>query len=86
VSEGKVEPESRQRTRAKALRYLAEKVRQHEPVDMLAVMHGDAPDLDEMLDLLSSTRSREESVVGDVGAVIGTHTGPRVMGVIFFVR
>ncbi|MBA2751284.1 MAG: DegV family protein [Actinobacteria bacterium] len=86
VSEGKVEPESRQRTRAKALRYLAEKVRQHEPVDMLAVMHGDAPDLDEMLDLLSSTRSREEIVVGDVGAVIGTHTGPRVMGVIFFVR
>ena len=86
VSEGKVEPESRQRTRAKALRYLAEKVRQHEPVDMLAVMHGDAPDLDEMLDLLSSTHPREEIVVGDVGAVIGTHTGPRVMGVIFFVR
>ena len=86
VSEGKVEPESRQRTRTKALRYLAEKVRQHEPVDMLAVMHGDAPDLDEMLDLLSSTHPREEIVVGDVGAVIGTHTGPRVMGVIFFVR
>jgi DegV family protein with EDD domain len=86
VSEGKVEPESRQRTRAKALRYLAEKVRRHEPVDTLAVMHGDAPDLDEMLDLLSSTHPREEIVVGDVGAVIGTHTGPHVMGVIFFVR
>ncbi len=86
VSEGKVEPESRQRTRAKALRYLAEKVRQHEPVDNLAVMHGDAPDLSEMLGLLSPTHPREEIVVGDVGAVIGTHTGPRVMGVIFFVR
>jgi len=86
VSRGKVEPESRQRTRAKALRYLADKVRQHEPVDSLAVMHGDAPDLDEMLDLLSSTHPREEIVVGDVGAVIGTHTGPRVIGVIFFVR
>jgi DegV family protein with EDD domain len=86
VSEGKVAPESRQRTRGKALRYLAEKVRQHEPVDTLAVMHGDAPDLDEMLDLLSSAHPREDIVVGDVGAVIGTHTGPRVMGVIFFVR
>ncbi|HSH61188.1 MAG TPA: DegV family protein [Acidimicrobiales bacterium] len=86
VSEGKVAPESRQRTRAKALRYLAEKVRQHEPVETLAVMHGDAPDLDEMLELLSSSHPREDIVVGDVGAVIGTHTGPRVMGVIFFVR
>lgn len=86
VREGKVAPESRQRTRAKALRYLAEKVRQHEPVETLAVMHGDAPDLDEMLDLLSSAHPREDIVVGDVGAVIGTHTGPRVMGVIFFVR
>ncbi|MDP8974850.1 MAG: DegV family protein [Actinomycetota bacterium] len=86
VSEGKVAPESRQRTRAKALRYLAEKVRQHEPVETLAVMHGDAPDLDEMLDLLSPAHPREDIVVGDVGAVIGTHTGPRVMGVIFFVR
>ena len=85
VSGGKVEPESRQRTRARALRYLAEKVRQHEPVENLAVMHGDAPDVDELLALLAPEHPREEIIVGDVGAVIGTHTGPRVMGVIFFV-
>jgi len=86
VSAGKVEPESRQRTRGRALRYLADKVRQHAPVDSLAVMHGDAPDLDEMLELLAPIHPREEIVVGDVGAVIGTHTGPRVIGVIFFAR
>ena len=86
VSGGKVEPESRQRTRARALRYLADKVREHAPVDNLAVMHGDAPDLEEMLELLAPIHARDEIVVGDVGAVIGTHAGPRVMGVIFFVR
>ena len=86
VADGKVEPESRQRTRGRALRYLADKVRQHEPVQALAVMHGDAPDLTEMLDLLAPVHPREEIVVGDVGAVIGTHAGPRVMGVTFFVR
>ncbi len=86
VTGGKVEPESRQRTRGRALRYLADKVREHQPVENLAVMHGDAPDVDEMLELLAPFHPREEILVGDVGAVIGTHAGPRVMGVTFFVR
>lgn len=86
VKGGKVEPESRQRTRAKALRYLVEKVRQHQPIETLAVMHGDAPDLEDMLDLLDPVYPRDRVVVGDVGAVIGTHAGPRVMGVTFFVE
>ena len=86
VTGGKVEPESRQRTRARALRYLADKVREHQPVENLALMHGDAPDVEEMLDLLAPFHPREEIVVGDVGAVIGTHAGPRVMGVTFFVH
>ncbi|MDQ3574013.1 MAG: DegV family protein [Actinomycetota bacterium] len=86
VTGGKVEPESRQRTRGRALRYLADKVGQHPPAGTLAVMHGDAPDLEEMLDLLAPLHPREQTLVGDIGAVIGTHTGPRVMGVAFFVQ
>lgn len=85
VANGKVEPESRQRTRARALRYLADKVGQHRPVETLAVMHGDAPDVEELLDLLAPFHPREEILVGDVGAVIGTHAGPGVIGVTFFV-
>jgi fatty acid-binding protein DegV len=83
VADGKVEPESRQRTRARSLRYLADKVRQFDAVENLAVLHGDAPDVDVLLDMLAATYPRDQIVVGDVGAVIGTHAGPRVVGVTF---
>jgi DegV family protein with EDD domain len=83
VLDGKVEAESRQRTRSKSLRYLVEKVRAAGQVDDLAVMHGDAPDLDELLDLLGAVYPRDDILVGDIGPVIGTHGGPGVIGVTF---
>ncbi|HVE45998.1 MAG TPA: DegV family protein [Acidimicrobiales bacterium] len=85
VADGKVEPESRQRTRARSLRYLAEKVRQSLPVADVAVMHGAAPDVGILIDLLSELHPRDQILVGDVGAVIGTHAGPGVVGVTFTV-
>lgn len=85
VAGGKVEPESKQRTRGRSLRYLADKVRQSAPVENLAVLHGSAPDLDELLGLLSDICPRDQIIVGEVGAVIGTHAGPRVIGVTFSV-
>ncbi len=83
VRDGVVEAESRQRTRSKSLAYLVDKVRQHPEIEQLAVMHGQAPDLEEFLDLLDAVHPRDKVVVGDVGAVIGAHTGPRVLGVTF---
>ena len=83
VRDGQVEPESRQRTRSRALRYLADKVCQEGEIANLAVMHGDAPDLDEFLELLDPLFPRDRLVVGDIGAVIGTHAGPRVIGVAY---
>jgi DegV family protein with EDD domain len=85
VVDGKVEPESKQRTRAKALQYLVDKVRQFPRVEDLAVMHGDAPDLDDVLDRMGAVYPRDEIIVGQVGAVIGTHSGPRVIGITFHV-
>ncbi|MGI8685342.1 MAG: DegV family protein [Acidimicrobiales bacterium] len=85
VAGGKVEAESKQRTRSKSLRYLADKVRQAAPVEHLTVLHGGAPDLDALLDLLSDVCPRDQITVADVGAVIGTHAGPRVIGVTFAV-
>jgi DegV family protein with EDD domain len=83
VENGLVEPESKQRTRSKSLRYLVEKVREHGQVEDLAVMHGDAKDLDELLDLLGAVYPRDDILVGDIGPVIGTHGGPGVIGVVF---
>jgi len=83
VRDGKVEPEGRQRTRSKALAYLAEKLREHERIETLAVLHGDAPDVDEFLDTIAGIVPRDEVIVGDIGAVIGAHSGPRIIGVAF---
>jgi len=82
VTGGTVEPESKQRTRRRSLQYLADKVRQAGPVSNLAVVHGQAPDVDELLGLLGGC-SDEPPVVSQVGAVIGTHAGPSVVGVTF---
>jgi DegV family protein with EDD domain len=83
VRDGQVEPESKQRTRTRALRYLVDKVRQEGSIENLAVCHGDAPDLDELVEMLVPLFPREKMVIGDIGAVIGAHAGPRVIGVAY---
>ena len=82
VRDGVVEEAGKVRTRSKALRSIADKVRA-QPIDSLAVLHGQATDLDEFLELIADVHPPGEVVVGVVGPVIGTHAGPGVLGVTF---
>jgi DegV family protein with EDD domain len=82
VRDGVVEEAGKVRTRSKALRLLADKVHD-QPVEEVAVLQGDAPDIDEFLDLIDDVAPRDKIVVGAVGPVIGTHAGPGVLGVTF---
>jgi len=82
VREGVVEEAGKVRTRSKSLKLLADKVAA-QPVDSLAVLHGQAEDVDELLDLLAESFPRDQIVTGIVGPVIGTHAGPGVIGVTF---
>ncbi len=81
--DGEVEAESRQRTRGKSLRYLADKVRAAGAIERLLVLDADAPDCGDLLALLEEFTPRESIIVTKVGAVIGTHSGPGAMGVAF---
>jgi DegV family protein with EDD domain len=82
VRDGVVEEESKQRTRSRSLRYLADKARAAMPVSRLAVFSADAPDLDDFLKLLDGVAPIEGSMLlGDVGPVIGTHAGRGAIGV-----
>lgn len=83
VSTGVVEEAGKQRTRKKALAHLRDRIFEHEKVENLSVMHGEAPDIDEFLDLLAERYPRDQIEVGIIGPVIGTHGGPRVIGVGF---
>jgi DegV family protein with EDD domain len=82
VRDGVVEESGKVRTRSKALAALADRVKA-QPVDTCAVLHGQATDVDELLDLLDPAFPRDEIVTGLVGPVIGTHAGPGVIGVSF---
>ena len=81
VLDGVVEPESRQRTRGKALRYVADKARSAGRISSLAVFSADAPDMDSFLSMLEDVQPSERVLTGDVGPVIGTHAGPGAIGV-----
>lgn len=83
VVDGKVEPGPKQRTRSRSLQWLADQVGGFQGVENLAVLHGDAPDVDTLVGLLAPHYPREEIVVGQLGAVVGAHTGPRTIGVAF---
>ncbi|HKA04516.1 MAG TPA: DegV family protein [Acidimicrobiales bacterium] len=82
VRDGWVAEGGRQRTRAKAFAFLVETVRQAEPIEALAVAHGDASDVGRFLDMLRPLYAGD-IVVGQIGAVIGAHTGPGTIGVIY---
>jgi len=80
ISTGKVEEAAKQRTRRKSLAWLRDKLAGYPAVENLAVMHGEAPDIDEFLTMLDGSVAHEVTRVEKIGAVIGTHGGPRVMG------
>jgi DegV family protein with EDD domain len=82
IRDGIVEEDEKVRTRSKALKLLAAKAAAGK-IEHLSVLHGNAPDLDELLALLDPIFPRDDIITGVVGPVIGTHAGPRVIGVTF---
>lgn len=85
VADGHVDAAGKVRTRSKALRFIVDQVKQRD-VETVCVLHAAAPDLHEFLSMLEPIVSGSELVVGEVGPVVGVHTGPRVIGVIWTER
>ena len=83
LSSGAVAEAGKTRTRKKAFAWLRDQLLANAPFENLNVIHGFAPDVDEFLALLSSEVDLSTVRVGPIGAVIGTHGGPRVMGLAF---
>jgi DegV family protein with EDD domain len=86
VVDGVVEVESKQRTRSRALAYLANKAVEAGPLDRLGATNGAAPDFEEVLDMLRKASTEHELVVGELGPVVGSHAGPASVGVCFITK
>jgi DegV family protein with EDD domain len=80
ISSGAVEEAGRARTRRKALLWLRDTIFEFPRVDDLVIVHGMAPDVDQMVSLLEPRYGPDDIRVATIGPVIGTHAGPRVMG------
>lgn len=85
VSAGHVEEAGKARTRKKSMLWLRDQLAKEGEVTELRVMHGNAPDADEFLEVITEVVPRERIQLGKIGPVIGTHGGPRVIGVTYLV-
>jgi len=87
ISNGRIEPFERQRTRkrsiARLLEILEEKV--GDGAAHIAVLHGNIPD--EAHDLEQQIRGKfncVELITSEMGPVIGVHAGPGTLGLVFY--
>jgi len=86
LSSGEVVEAGRQRTRKKSLMWLKEVLESQGDISELSIIHGDAPDVEEFATLISDIVPRDQIRINQLGAVIGTHGGPRVLGVTYLVQ
>jgi DegV family protein with EDD domain len=86
VRDGVVQEGGKQRTRTKALAFLVDKVAAavaSPGIEQLAVLHADCPDVEAFVTQLRAVYPGE-IIVGEIGAVIGTHAGRGTIGVAYF--
>ena len=79
--DGEVAEESKQRTRGRSLRYLADKALNAPPLSRVAVANAAATDIDEFLELIKDVKCEHPVVVSQLGPGVGAHTGPGTIGI-----
>ena len=69
------------RTRAKGIAFLLEQLRDKE-LDRVAVLHSQAPDVDEFVTQVTELVGRSP-MVNCLGSIVGTHCGPGAIGIAY---
>jgi DegV family protein with EDD domain len=86
LKDGEVVPLGRARGRPQALNRLVELLERDGKVSQLAIMHGAAQsDAEQLRDRVASTYPGLDILLTEIGAVLGTHTGPGVIGFTYLV-
>jgi DegV family protein with EDD domain len=84
VKDREIKPVDRVRTRARAIGRMVDYFRGELPVEHVAVMHAQAPDeAGEIAAKLRAGLEGQEITIGQIGCVLGTHTGPKALGVVY---
>jgi DegV family protein with EDD domain len=80
ISTGVVEEAGKVRTRKKQMAFIRDKLAAAGQVERLVVCDGGAPDVQEFIDLIADVVPAERFTRSTIGPVIGTHGGPRMIG------
>jgi DegV family protein with EDD domain len=84
VEDREIKPVDRVRTRSRAIARMIEFFRTQLPVEYAAVMHAQAPeDAERVVADLRNEFPDLDIPVGQIGCVLGTHTGPKALGVVY---
>lgn len=83
LDDGVVATGGRVRTRSRVLAALTDHLAERD-VERAAVLHSGSPDVERLVEALSA--STRDLVVAELGPVVGTHTGPGVLGVAYLER
>ena len=86
LKDGEVVPIGRARGRPQALSRLVELLERDGKVSQLAIMHGAAPaDAEHLRERVAASYPGLDILLTEIGAVLGTHTGPGVIGFTYLV-
>lgn len=80
VRDGVVTEAGKVRTRTKSLDHLADKLAAAKSPSQVFVFHAQAPDIDEFVVRVRALAPGVDIEIGEIGPVIGTHAGPRTIG------
>jgi len=84
VVEGEIKAVDRVRTRSRAIPRMIEFFKEDSPVEYTAVMHAQARDEAEQIAAgLRKTLPDLEIPIGQIGSVLGTHAGPKALGLVY---
>ncbi len=83
LSSGEVVAAGKQRTRKKSLAWLREQISNAGEVENLAILHSNADDIDDFIASISDIPGVNDARVDIIGAVIGTHGGPGIVGITY---
>jgi DegV family protein with EDD domain len=84
VKDREIKPVDRVRTRTRAIGRMVEFFRAELPMEYVGVVHAQAPDeAGEIASRLRNDLHEQEITIGQIGCVLGTHTGPRALGVVY---
>jgi DegV family protein with EDD domain len=87
VADAEIKPVDRVRTRSRAIPRMVEYFKGDLPVEHLAVMHAQAADeAEQIAAALRKDYPDREVTVGQIGCALGTHTGPKALGIVYIKR